>query len=73
MAIVNVHEAKTHLSKLLERVRRGEEITIAKGGVPCARLVPLEAPQLRRPGLLHGRVEDSFFDPLSEDELDGWE
>jgi prevent-host-death family protein len=74
MAIrVNVHEAKTHFSKLLERVRSGEEVIIAKGGTPCARLVPLEAPKPRQPGLLHGEVEETFFDPLPEDELGAWE
>jgi prevent-host-death family protein len=70
---VNVHEAKSQLSKLLERVRAGEEIIIAKGGKPCARLVPLATPEPRRPGLLHGRVDDSFFEPLPEDELEAWE
>ena len=71
--MVNVHEAKTHLSRLLERVRAGEEIIIAKGGKPCARLCPLESPEPRRPGLLHGRVDDAFFDPLPEEELVAWE
>ena len=70
---VNVHEAKTHLSKLLEKVRAGEEVIIAKGGVPCARLVPLEVPKPRQPGLLSGEVEATFFDPLPEDELRAWE
>lgn len=76
---VNVHEAKTHLSKLLERVRSGEEIVIAKAGKPCARLVPVTpvAPQARRrPGSLKhlGPVPDSFFDPImSDDEIDAWE
>lgn len=71
--VVNVHEAKTHLSRLLERVRAGEEVIIAKGGTPYARLVPLEAPRPRHPGLLEGRVEDSFFEPLPDEELDAWE
>jgi len=70
---VNVHEAKTHLSRLLERVRAGEEIIIAKGGKPCARLCPIEPPPPRRPGLLKGNLDDSFFDPLPEEELDSWE
>ena len=73
MVTVNVHEAKTQLSRLLERARAGEEIVIAKGGVPCARLCPLEAPQPRRPGILHGKVDESFFEPLPEDELAAWE
>jgi len=73
MAMVNVHEAKTQLSKLLDRVHAGEEIVIAKNGEPYARLVPLERPKPREPGLLKGKLEDSFFDPLPEDELAAWE
>jgi prevent-host-death family protein len=70
---VNVHEAKTQLSKLLERAHAGEEIVIAKNGEPYARLVPLEAPKPRQPGLLKGRVEDAAIGPLTEDELEVWE
>ena len=44
MQTINIHEAKTHLSRLLEQVAGGEEIVIAKAGKPIARLVPLEAP-----------------------------
>jgi prevent-host-death family protein len=73
MKVVNVHEAKTTLSQLLERVRAGEEIIIAKGGKPCARLCPLQAPRQREPGLLKGQVEDSLFEPLPEEELRAWE
>ncbi|MEZ4270755.1 MAG: type II toxin-antitoxin system prevent-host-death family antitoxin [Myxococcota bacterium] len=72
-AIINIHEAKTHLSRLLERVRRGEEIIIARGGEPCARLCPLEVPKPRQPGLLKGVVDEAFFDPLPEEELAAWE
>lgn len=67
MKTVNVHEAKTHLSRLLERAHAGEEIIIAKSGEPYARLVPLSDRQPeRRPGTLKGLVEiaDSFFEPL---------
>lgn len=71
--IVNVHEAKTHLSRLLERVRAGEEIILSKAGRPYARLVPLGEPAPRRPGRLKGRVTDAFFDPLPEGELKAWE
>jgi prevent-host-death family protein len=71
--IVNVHEAKTHLSRLLERVRQGEEFVLAKAGKPYARLVPLERHQERRPGLAAGRVTSAFFDPLPEAELEAWE
>ncbi len=70
---VNIHEAKTHLSRLLERAHAGEEIVIAKGGTPYARLVPLAAPGPREPGLLKGKLGDAFFEPLSEGELAAWE
>ena len=46
---------------------------IAKRGVPVARLCPLDPPKARVPGLLKGRVDDTFFDPLPEDELALWE
>ena len=72
--VVNVHTAKTTLSKLLDRVRKGEEIVLAKAGKPCARLVPLDEAQERRPGLLKGwRLPASYFDPLPAGELDAWE
>ena len=70
---VNVHEAKTNLSQLLERAHAGEEIIIAKAGTPYARLVPLAAPQPRKPGLLKGKLDDAFFEPLPDDELDAWD
>jgi len=54
---VNVHDAKTHLSRLLDRVANGEEIVIAKAGRPVAKLVPLRAAVgPRRPGGWEGRV-----------------
>jgi prevent-host-death family protein len=70
--IVNVHEAKTHFSKLLERAHAGEEIVLAKAGKPYARLVPLESAQPRVPGIAEGRVDESFFEPLPESELTAW-
>ena len=73
MIKVSVHEAKTHLSRLLERVRSGEEVLILKRGKPWARLCPLDPPRPREPGLLEGRVEDDFFVPLPEEELEAWE
>jgi prevent-host-death family protein len=76
METVNIHEAKTQLSKLLERVRAGEEIVIAKAGDPVARLVPYKpAKAARKPGALKGKIRfhDSFFDPLPEEELKRWE
>jgi prevent-host-death family protein len=72
MTTVNVHAAKTHLSRLLARVRRGEVIVIAKAGKPIARLVPYEEPVKRRiPGLQAGRIwiAPDFDEPLPEDLL----
>jgi prevent-host-death family protein len=68
---VNIHEAKTHLSRLIEDVASGNEVLIAKGGRPMARLVPLGRDDMpRRPGLLKGklRIADDFersFDALT--------
>ncbi len=53
---VNVHEAKTHLSRLLEAVERGEDVVIARAGKPVARLVPAHSRGTRRPGAWKGRV-----------------
>ena len=67
MAQVNVHEAKTQLSKLLARVAAGEEIVIARAGKPVARLVPVEKKRAKRVlGLDAGKVwiADDFDDPL---------
>jgi prevent-host-death family protein len=72
--VVNVHDAKTHFSKLLEQAHAGQEIIVAKAGKPYARLVPLAGePPRRRPGRLPGRLGDGFFEPLPADELDAWE
>ena len=72
--IVNVHDAKTHFSKLLELAHAGQEIVLAKAGVPYARLVPL-APlaRQRKAGRLAGRIEATFFEPLPLEELQAWE
>lgn len=67
MTTVNVHQAKTHLSRLLERAHAGEEIIIAKSGEPYARLAPLLGRQPKRQaGTLKGYVEitETFFEPL---------
>jgi len=69
MKSVNIHEAKTHLSRLLVRVQAGEEIIISKPGEPYAKLVPVSAPVTRQPGIAKGAVTDAFFEPLSADEL----
>ena len=71
--IVNVHEAKTQLSRLLERVRGGEEFVIAKSGKPCARLVPLGDKKPREPGIVKGSIDSSFFESLPEEELEAWD
>ena len=57
MTIVNMHEAKTHLSRLVERAAAGEEIVIAKAGTPRAKLVPVEEkPAKRRLGQWEGKI-----------------
>jgi prevent-host-death family protein len=73
MRAINLHEAKAHLSELVGAAAAGEEIIIARSGVPMARLVPLEKPAPRRPGIAKGRLTDAFFEPLPEDELQAWE
>lgn len=71
---VNVQEAKTHFSRLLEQTHAGQEIILAKAGKPYARLVPLASESPRRgPGRRAGRVGDAFFEPLPAEELDAWE
>lgn len=68
MAFVNVHEAKTHLSKLLQQVEQGEEVVIARAGVPIARLVPWRPPVQRvaLPGAMRGQIScaEDFDAPL---------
>jgi hypothetical protein len=59
---VNVQEAKTHLSALLARVAAGERIVLARHGKPIARQL----------GFLKGSVDEAFFDPLPDDELERW-
>jgi prevent-host-death family protein len=74
--IVNVHEAKTHFSRLLERVSRGEEVVIGKAGRPVARLVPVEPPAApREPGSARGRfrLARNFDASLSKSVLDAFE
>ncbi len=66
MTTVNVHEAKTHLSRLLQRVERGERIVIARAGRPVAVLQPVEAPTPRQPGHERIVIHDDFDDPLPE-------
>lgn len=64
--IVNVHEAKTHLSRLLARVEAGERIVIARAGRPIAVLAPVERPKPRRPGNERIVIHEDFDAPLPE-------
>jgi prevent-host-death family protein len=66
--VVNVHEAKTQLSRLLARVAAGEEIVIAKSGRPIARLVPMQEPVGRVPGRYEGQgyIAEDFDAPLRD-------
>ncbi len=71
MRTINVHEAKTHLSRLLDDVRAGEEIILAKAGEPFARLVPFGIPRRREFGFLPDLfgAGDATLDPLDDDAL----
>jgi prevent-host-death family protein len=73
--VVNVHEAKTHLSRLLDEVQAGEEIILAKAGKPYARLVPFEPPSPRELGFLPAisSLGDAVLTPLRDAELDAYE
>jgi prevent-host-death family protein len=76
METVTIHTAKTTLSQLLARVEAGEEIILARGKHPVAKLVPIQPPVTkRRFGALRGiiRVGPEFFEPLPEEELAAWE
>ncbi len=75
MAQFNVHQAKTRLSQLLAQAEAGEEVVIARRGQPVVRLVPCEPRGKRRFGAMKGqiRINDDFFEPLPEEELDAWE
>ncbi len=76
MQTLNIHEAKTQFSRLVEAVASGEEIVIAKAGVPAARLVPIERKKtVRRFGGLKGkiRIADDFDEPLPDDVIAAFE
>jgi len=84
MATVNIHAAKTQLSRLLKRVEGGEEIILARAGKPVAKLVPTEASAAgRAPGLWRRKyphlvpdlekLADRVDEPLADDELAAWE
>jgi prevent-host-death family protein len=75
MTTVSVHEAKTHLSRLIDKVLGGEEVVISRNREPVVRLVR-EAPPKKKPllGAFKGqfKLDDSFFDPLPDEELARW-
>ncbi|MBM5827157.1 MAG: type II toxin-antitoxin system prevent-host-death family antitoxin [Cyanobacteria bacterium M_surface_7_m2_040] len=78
MRLVNVHQAKTNLSRLIDQAHAGETIVLAKAGKPWARLMPLEAPTPRRiPGRLRSQgplsQPDALLEPLTSEELADWE
>lgn len=75
-SVVTVHQAKTNLSKLLQKAADGEEIIIARGSRPVARLVAMgEIRGQRRPGSLKGKLQvgPEFFDALPAEEMASWE
>lgn len=76
MKVVTIHAAKTHLSRLLEEVAGGEQVVIARGKEPVARLVAIKPQKRGREfGALRGRarVDRRFFEPLPDEELDAWD
>jgi antitoxin (DNA-binding transcriptional repressor) of toxin-antitoxin stability system len=81
MSIVTVHEAKTHLSRLIADVLAGKEVTIARGKHPVVKLVPVDPPKPKKRVLGHlahlvppGKdpLEDGFWDPLPDEDLALW-
>lgn len=79
MKIVNIHEAKAHLSDYVAQVEAGETVVIARRNKPVAKLVPLEPEQAQQPkrrpiGLAKGlgHVDAAFFEPMGEEELADW-
>ena len=76
MKVVTIHAAKTHLSRLIEEVNEGEQVVIARGKHPVARLVPIEPRKKGRVfGAMRGRakVGRGFFEPLPDEEGEAWE
>jgi prevent-host-death family protein len=75
MKVVNVHAAKSNLSKLIEEACKGEEIVIARGSEPIVKLVPVHRPEAKRQfGSLKGRlvVPDDFMEALTNEEVEAW-
>jgi prevent-host-death family protein len=76
MSTVTIHQAKTNLSRLIQRAAQGEEIIIARGSKPVARLIAVGLVNgKRQPGALKGKISigPEFFEPLPDDELARWE
>lgn len=71
----SVHEAKTNLSKLIDAAERGERVVITRHGVPVAEVVPARKKRVVFGNLKDeiGEIPDSFFDPMTEEELADWE
>ena len=75
MSVVTIHQAKTNLSRLIRKVANGDEVIIARGKTPVAKLVPLKSSLKKRiPGRLRGklRVSAEFFEPMTAEELADW-
>ena len=74
MYVVNIHEAKTHLSRLIDRASKGEPFVIAKAGKPMVKVVPIEAPaekKQRRTGFLKGQISvPDDFDTMGANEIE---
>lgn len=74
MPISTIHEAKTNLSRLIQKAERGEEVVIARGKTPVAKIVPIRKAKRRNLAIFKGKfkVGPEFFEPLPEDELRLW-
>lgn len=70
---MNIHEAKSQLSKLIVAAERGDEVVIARAGVPVVRVVPIEQQKFRQFDFLNISIPDDAFDALTDSELAGWE
>jgi len=68
----NIHEAKTHFSKLLEHAHAGEEVIVAKAGRDFARIVPIRTDIDRRPGAFKGLIRGDIAGPIGDDDEANW-
>jgi prevent-host-death family protein len=76
MSIVTIHHAKTNLSRLIKKAAEGEEVIIARGSKPVAKLIAIgEVKGKRQPGSMKGKltIGPEFFEPLPDEELTAWE